>query len=166
MRYSLQPAFLQARGDIADVGPLDAQGRTITPTVTGDAARPALRAQELASGGVVAAFELQGSARISDTEELGEIRDGRAILRHLGLQVWTDAIGLAAVVRREEIGALGRRALSEHLSQPLGAELAADAGEGRRIPSGVAEIMVALEVRLTARRRGRPCRHVHDKRRS
>ena len=118
--------------------------------MAGDAARPALRAEELAPGGVIAAFEFQGSARIRYAEQLGEIRDGRAVMRHLGLQVRPDTIGLTAVVRREEIGAFGRRALSEHVGEPLRTELAADAGEGRRITSGVAEIMVTLEIRLTA----------------
>ena len=114
--------------------------------MAGNATRPTLRTKELASGGVIAAFEFQGSARIGYAEQLGEIRDGRAVMRHLGLQVRPDAIGLTAVVRRKEIGAFGRRALSEHVGEPFRAKLAADAGEGRRITSGVAEIMVPLEI--------------------
>ena len=49
----------------------------------------------------------------------------------------------------EKFGSLRRDVRGEHLGEPFRAELAADAGEGRRVATGVAEIMIALEVRLT-----------------
>ena len=100
--------------------------------MTGDAARPALRAEQLTSGGVIASFELKRSARISDAEQLTELRRGRAILRHLGLQIRAHAV-----------------LTGEHLGEPFGTQLAADAGQGRRIATGIAEIVVTLEIGLT-----------------
>ena len=50
---------------------------------------------------------------------------------------------------REKFGSLRRDIRGEYLGEPFGAELTADTSEGRRIATGVAEIMIALEVRLT-----------------
>ena len=71
-------------------------------------------------------------ARIGDAEQLTELRRGRAILRHLGLQIRAHAV-----------------LTGEHLGEPFGTQLAADAGQGRRIATGIAEIVVTLEIGLT-----------------
>jgi hypothetical protein len=51
-------------------------------------------------------------------------------------------------VAREKFGTLGVDPRDEHPGQPFRTELAADARQGRRIATGVTEVMVALEISL------------------
>ena len=107
---------------------LDAERGPVAPAVAGDAPRAALGAQQLTAGGVVAALELERRTQVRDPEQGPKSVGGLAVDGHARAEVGPDAV-----------------LPPEHLGEPFGAELATDAGEGRRIASGVTEVVVALE---------------------
>ncbi len=129
-----QPAGLNALPEIAQVERLNAERRPFAPPVAGDAPDATESAEQLASGGIVAAGQGRLRLLIHFREQGRQGRDRGSVDRHLRFEVRAHAC-------------LAR----EHVREPGRLQLAAHAGQRGRVASRVAEVVIALEVSFARR---------------